>query len=533
MDFSGFTNFFNPQSYDQNDFDYKNAMEDNQRKQALAQQMMNFSAGGQMQNVNGYLVGGNTSPLKAVLSTLMNVAGAKTMASTIKDKKQIDSIGREVYKQGIELVRNNGFDQENRLQNVLKQPAAFVGQDLGFLGVNDTTDAERVRTNANAQLEALRAARSQGLDTLRRANPSGGEFAKLFETQEIKNLFPTEKAAPIQLARGAQLVSPSGQVLASNANTDNASDIKIAGQRQLADGNFEVMLSNGERFIANSPYRVGDPILNEGQSVQAIGARDKPIVLSQGQTAVSGDTLARSGGEYRADYTLSGDEQRYSGRGIRLNSGVVRPTVVGKDQVAIDPITGQQIAAGPAGSSDKTTKDSELVRVAAQNVASGLQEIRTLNERFIKEGTYDKATGAITTNLANATGGVLAGGTLAAQREIDKIKSIALGVSMNVMKANGLSPGQVGNTAVEQQSMIDRIFALDYRNMTPEQLKRQIADGMASLTKESEALAQRILSAGTSTGLPITGMSVANPTGVNTGSTPPSGLAPSWDRNRR
>lgn len=527
MDFSGFTNFFNPQSYDQNDFDYKNAMEDNQRKQELARQMMNFSAGGQMQNVNGYLVGGNTSPLKAVLSTLMNVAGAKTMASTIKDKKQIDSVGREVYKQGIELVRNNGFDQENRLQNVLKQPAAFVGQDLGFLGVNDTTDAERVRTNANAQLEALRAARSQGLDTLRRANPSGGEFAKLFETQEIKNLFPTEKAAPIQLARGAQLVSPSGQVLASNANTDNPSDIKIAGQRQLADGNFEVMLSNGERFIANSPYRVGDPILNEGQSVQAIGARDKPIVLSAGQTAVSGDTLARSGGEYRADYTLSGDEQRYSGRGIRLNSGVVRPTVVGKDQVAIDPITGQQIAAGPAGS-EKTGKDAEMVRVAAQNATSGLKEIEVLNERFIKEGTYDKATGAITTNLANATGGVLAGGTLAAQKELDKIKSIALATAMNIMKANGLAPGQVSNTGFEQQAVMDRFFALDYRNMTPEQLKRQIADGMETLRREAKSLEQRLLSAGNGNAMPS-----AQPAPVNTGSTPPSGLAPSWDRNRR
>lgn len=523
MDFTGLENFFQPRQYDQNGFDYQTSTEENQRRQQLAQSLMGFQAGGQMQNVGGQLVGGMNSPLKTVISAMANVAGAKLMANSYEDKKSIEKVGREVYKQGIELVRNNGFDQEQKLQAVLRSPEQFVGQDLGFLGINENTDANRIKANAQAQLEALRFARTQGLDTLRRANPDGASYAKLFDQQEVKSLFPTEKTAPITLARGAQLVSPTGQVLAANNNTDTV-DVKVAGQRSLADGTYEVLLSNGNRFITTSPYRVGDPVLSEGQSVQTGGARDKPIVLGSGQTAITGQALAGSGGTFRADYSLGADEQRFSGTGNRLNSGVVRPISLAKDSVAIDPITGARVAEG-VRSDAKTTKENDLVRVAAQSAANGLKEIQDLHKRFVAEGTYDKATGNVANLAARATGGVIGGGTIAAGREIDKIPAIALNIVFNTMKASGLSPGQLGNTANEQKAIVDRIFSLDYANMTGEQLKRAVEDGIASLVRESEQLAQRVKDASSQTGLPITGL--------NTQTLPPSGIAPSWDRNRR
>ena len=526
MNFSGFESFFQPQNYQQDGFDYQSATEENMRKLSLAQSLMGFQAGGNVQNVGGQLVGGMNSPLKAILSVMANVAGAKLMTDSYQEKKNIDKVGREVYKQGVELVRNNGYDQEQKLQTVLRSPEQFVGQDLGFLGINENTDASRIRTTAQAQLDALRAARTQGLDVLRKSNADGAAYAKMFDQQEIKSMFPAEKRDPITLARGATLVSPSGQVLATNTNTDNV-DVKVAGQRALADGTYEVLLSNGSKFITTSPYRIGDPVLSEGQSIQTTGSRDKPIVLGSGQTAISGQALQGAGGQYRADYSLGADEQRFSGSGTRLNSGVVRPISLAKDAVAIDPITGQRVAEGNK-TDPKATKEVEQMRVAAQTAATGLQEIKDLHNKFMSEGTYEKATGNLSHLAANATGGVIGGGTLAAARELDKIKSIALTVVMNTMKANGLSPTQLTNTKGEQDTLVNRYFTMDYVNMTPEQLKSAVAAGIESLGREAAALAQRVKDSASQTGLPITG------TDVNTGlNLPPSGIPPSWDRNRR
>ena len=173
MNFSGFESFFQPQNYQQDGFDYQSATEENMRKQQLAQSLMGFQAGGNVQNVGGQLVGGMNSPLKAILSVMANVAGAKLMTDSYQEKKSIDKVGREVYKQGVELVRNNGYDQEQKLQTVLRSPEQFVGQDLGFLGINENTDASRIRTTAQAQLDALRTARAQGLDVLRKSNADG------------------------------------------------------------------------------------------------------------------------------------------------------------------------------------------------------------------------------------------------------------------------------------------------------------------------------------------------------------------------
>ncbi len=504
MDFENIFNKLNPQQYSADDFDYAQAVEENKRKQQLANGLMNFNPGGQQQMVSGYLVGGLRNPLQTVIAALSGVAGAKLQANSDIERKNMNEVGRQVYRDGIQLVKNNGQEDERRLAAIQQDPARFVGQDLSQYGINDTTDADRVKRSAGAQVEAIRLARAEGIEKLRRSGPDGQSFAKLFDQQDVKSAFPQERQGLQVLQQGAVAVDSQGRVVARN--DPRQSDIKVSGQTQNpTTGMWDVMLSNGETRQFPNPVRIGDV------------APEAPIVLSPGQTVVRPQD-ARTG--YQAPQAPEAP----------------KPFSLGRDEVRFDA-NGREIARGPASEpkGDKVDKDRQMNLVAFQSAQRGLAELRSLLKRFKDEGTYEKATSAIGLAADKVSFGILGGGNAAAAKELEKPGLIAMEFVRNIMKANGLSPTQLSNTQGEQANLAARFFSIDPAQQSPAQVERAMNDGLAALEREAQDLANRV-KAGEfdSRGSGTPGQRPEGALGSGTfGALPPSGIAPSWMKDRK
>jgi hypothetical protein len=111
---SSILDFFNQQKIQQDKFNYDQEARKLQQRAKVAANLQDFRWGGEQKAApGGLLAGGMTSPLATLATIATNIAGAKLLASTQKEREDLDKISNETFRDGMNMLKNEGASEKD------------------------------------------------------------------------------------------------------------------------------------------------------------------------------------------------------------------------------------------------------------------------------------------------------------------------------------------------------------------------------------------------------------------------------------
>ena len=154
---SSILDFFNQQKIQQDQFNYDKEARKLLQRGKVAANLQDFRWGGEQKVApGGLLAGGMTSPLSTLATIATNIAGAKLMASTQKEREDLEKISNETFRDGMNMLKNEGASEKDAREKV---------QEL--------VDPEKARTSFLLKATG-RADGNMGPDTYNPAREVGG-----------------------------------------------------------------------------------------------------------------------------------------------------------------------------------------------------------------------------------------------------------------------------------------------------------------------------------------------------------------------
>lgn len=116
---SSILDFFKQQQIQKDQFNYDKEARRIQQRGKAAQNLQDFRWGGEQKVApGGILSGGMTSPLATLATIATNIAGAKLMASTMKEREDLDKISNETFREGMDMLKNEGATEKDAREKI-------------------------------------------------------------------------------------------------------------------------------------------------------------------------------------------------------------------------------------------------------------------------------------------------------------------------------------------------------------------------------------------------------------------------------
>lgn len=116
---SSILDFFKQQQIQKDQFNYDKESRRIQMRGKAAQNLQDFRWGGEQKVApGGILSGGLTSPLATLATIATNIAGAKLMSSTMKEREDLDKISNETFREGMDMLKNEGATEKDAREKI-------------------------------------------------------------------------------------------------------------------------------------------------------------------------------------------------------------------------------------------------------------------------------------------------------------------------------------------------------------------------------------------------------------------------------